>query len=134
VFGYLAMLGGKIVFQYLFCIANAFQGLLIFILYNIRDPNVQDWWRQKLGLPSKAKFVPATQSTTTTTSSMDSHTAYKKAKPNGVSYPDSGFNSPSRLTPAMANPKKGYLAQSTEMWSSEDSSAVDEYERKNSMC
>jgi len=42
IFGYLAIDDARLVFQYLFCITNAFQGLVIFILHNIRDTKVSN--------------------------------------------------------------------------------------------
>jgi len=45
VFGFLAINDARLPFQYLFCITNSFQGLVIFLLHNIRDPKVLAWWR-----------------------------------------------------------------------------------------
>ncbi len=45
VFGFLAIEDARIVFQYLFCIFNAFQGFFIFVLHNIREPSVRQAWR-----------------------------------------------------------------------------------------
>ena len=50
IFGFLAISDARLAFQYLFCITNAFQGLVIFLLHNIRDPKVQAWWRKVLHL------------------------------------------------------------------------------------
>ena len=49
-FGFFAINDARLPFQYLFCITNAFQGLAIFLLHNIRDPKVIAWWRKVLHL------------------------------------------------------------------------------------
>ena len=45
-FGYIALISKttSVIFQYLFCIFNSIQGLLIFLFHNIREPTVQSVW------------------------------------------------------------------------------------------
>lgn len=59
------MSGARLAFQYLFCIFNAFQGLVIFLLHNIRDPKVTAWWRKVLHLES-VKAMRTTSASTST--------------------------------------------------------------------
>ena len=47
VFAIFAVGGASLVFQYLFCIFNSFQGLFIFIFYCVMKKDVKDIWRQK---------------------------------------------------------------------------------------
>lgn len=65
VFGFLAVSDARLPFQYLFCITNAFQGLVIFLLHNIRDPKVMAWWRRVFHLKPK-KIVSATSASSST--------------------------------------------------------------------
>lgn len=47
IFGFIALIEqSSIVFQYLFCIFNSIQGLLIFVFHNIREPAVINAWRR----------------------------------------------------------------------------------------
>lgn len=57
IFGFVALIeASSIVFQYLFCIFNSIQGLLIFIFHNIREPTVIKAWRNLLGLKEEKRM------------------------------------------------------------------------------
>ena len=54
IFGYLALFeASTFVFQYLFCILNSIQGLLIFTFHNMRELAVQQKWREMCGCVKK---------------------------------------------------------------------------------
>ena len=46
IFGFLAVHNARLVFQYIFCILNAFHGFWIFLNYCIREPSVRHHWRE----------------------------------------------------------------------------------------
>ena len=68
IFGYLALFeASTFVFQYLFCILNSIQGLLIFIFHNRREPVVQQKWREMCGCVKKDNLLLTTAQQTNTT-------------------------------------------------------------------
>lgn len=88
VFGFFAVNDARLPFQYLFCITNAFQGLVIFLLHNIRDPTVVAWWRKVFhltapkatttGTPSSGGYITKkTDYSSHSTSVTDDSTAQK---------------------------------------------------------
>lgn len=87
IFGFLAMTQHtKLVFQYLFCITNSLQGLTIFILHNIRDPKVINWWRKIFHLkPKRGKLYSGSTSGSkafmTNSSIVHSESTIKREKP-----------------------------------------------------
>ena len=110
IFGFLAMSQHtRLAFQYLFCITNSFQGLFIFLLHNIRDPKVVNWWRRTLHLKPKRRMASQSSGSTrmTTAGSMK----------------DSGMSSIRKDTlklPDSQHPRYKHLQQS-KMYSSTES-------------
>ena len=46
VFAFFAIEDARVVFQYLFTISTSLQGLLIFLVFTVRDPTVRAYWRR----------------------------------------------------------------------------------------
>lgn len=72
VFGFLALRGVDVAFQYVFCILNSTQGFLIFLLRVYNDKDIWVYWRQlfckeKSGKVVKEKTSTSTSRTTKTT-------------------------------------------------------------------
>ena len=56
VFGILAITSPRNVFQWLFCICNSLQGLLIFILCTLQNPEARKQWMRVFRLHSTGKY------------------------------------------------------------------------------
>lgn len=56
VFGILAITSPRNVFQWLFCICNSLQGLLIFILCTLQNPEARKQWMRVFRLHSAGKY------------------------------------------------------------------------------
>ncbi|GFO26709.1 G-protein coupled receptor [Plakobranchus ocellatus] len=48
IFGFLAIEDARLVFQYLFCITASLQGFTIFLMTTARDPQVRQYWLQRV--------------------------------------------------------------------------------------
>ena len=60
VFGILAITSPRNVFQWLFCICNSLQGLLIFILCTLQNPEARKQWMRVFRLHSTGKYFMKT--------------------------------------------------------------------------
>lgn len=60
VFGILAITSPRNVFQWLFCICNSLQGLLIFILRTLQNPEARKQWMRVFRLHSTGKYFMKT--------------------------------------------------------------------------
>lgn len=56
VFGILAITSPRNAFQWLFCICNSLQGLLIFILCTLQNPEARKQWMRVFRLHSTGKY------------------------------------------------------------------------------
>ena len=72
VFGFFAIEGARLVFQYLFCIFNSVQGLFIFLFHVLRDKGVREAWcnicrcrKEKTPQKKARKQIPASSGTGT---------------------------------------------------------------------
>lgn len=73
-FGFVAIRGAQVIFQYLFCIFNSIQGFLIFLFHVLREKLVRKSWRD-LCWPRAATKSPhkaIKMSTSTSSDSSDS--------------------------------------------------------------
>jgi hypothetical protein len=57
VFGILAVKDAKLVFQYLFCIFNSLQGLLVFIFYCVLSKDTRIKWKELFSKKKKSDTI-----------------------------------------------------------------------------
>lgn len=98
IFGYLALIQvTSLVFQYLFCIFNSFQGLLIFIFHNIREPAVQKEWRKLCSCLIKEKSVTSS----TGMKNTDNTTPHAVRKYDNIQLVNSNHKTPDNTSTSM---------------------------------
>ena len=79
IFAYCTMKDSSVVFQYLFCIFNSAQGLLIFIFHIARDVHVIQEWKTCLCVRRKSRGTSsANQSLTNQTDRKTTVTGFTK--------------------------------------------------------
>ena len=59
-FGIFAIGDSRNVFQWLFCVFNSLQGLLIFLFYTVRNPEARKQWIRVFRLPSAGTYSVTT--------------------------------------------------------------------------
>ena len=60
IFGIFTIGDSRNVFQWLFCVFNSLQGLLIFLFYTVRNPEARKQWIRVFRLPSAGTYSVTT--------------------------------------------------------------------------
>ena len=107
-FGILAIGELRLIFQYLFCITNSFQGFMIFILYCLTDRKVRERLVRFLCAlpdPNMNRIIDSTSNSTQRPTDIDINLSMFEAQPSTRSrnlsgtWPISGHANPARITP-----------------------------------